>query len=280
MLSAPELKNEVNTLADFRSPSAVILAAGSGTRLRREASSLPKPLVVLRGLSLAERSITQMLAVGVNQFFVVLGSDADRVRCEFELVADRRGCRIDFAVAEDWQKGNGASAAAVQKLVGNRPFLLTMVDHLVPPEMIRTVLADPPRGEEIVLAVDFDTHNVFDVPDLTKVQVIDEYVAAIGKDLENWNAGDTGLFYCTAVLFDGLWRARKRGGFSLSDGIRDLVAQGRVRAIDVSGECWLDVDTPQAFREAMRRIDESAPLPVLLKDSLAVIEEGALQRPL
>ena len=224
-------------------PLAVILAAGNGSRLRSDRSAVPKPLVRLRGLSIAERSIAQLLAAGVERFVVVLGCDAALVQHEFERIAERRHCHISFVKAENWEKGNGCSAAAAASLVGDSLFLLTMVDHLLPPEMIRDVLANPPAQDEIALAVDHDTENVFDLPDLTKVEVSGGCIAAIGKDLASWNAGDTGLFYCSSRLFEGLARANEQGKFSLTDGIRECVAQGGVRAIDVTGERWLDSNT-------------------------------------
>ena len=79
--------------SDTQPPTAVILAAGEGTRLRNGRSAIPKPLVRLRGLSLAERSIAQLLAAKVDRFVVVLGAKADRVRSEFEMIARRRRCR-------------------------------------------------------------------------------------------------------------------------------------------------------------------------------------------
>ena len=236
-------------------PLAVILAAGEGSRLRGVPSAVPKPLVRLRGLSIAERSIAQLLTAGVDRFVVVLGCDAALVQHEFKRVARRRRCDISFVEAEDWKKGNGCSAAAAAPLVGDSPFLLTMVDHLLPQGMIRSVLADPRAQDEIALAVDHDTENVFDLPDLTKVEVSRGQITAIGKGLATWNAGDTGLFYCSSRLFEGLARAHERGQFSLTDGIRECVAQGGVRAIDVTGERWLDVDHPEAFQEAVHQID-------------------------
>jgi len=236
-------------------PLAVILAAGERDRLRSARSTVPKALVRLRGLSIAERSIAQLLAAGVERFVVVLGCDAALVQHEFERVAKRRCCHISFVKAENWEKGNGVSTIAAAPLVGDSPFLLTMVDHLLPPEMIRDVLADPPAQDEVALAVDHDNENVFDLPDLTKVEVSGGRVAAIGKDLATWNAGDAGLFYCSSKLFEELARAHKQGKFLLTDGIQACAAQGEVRAIDVTGELWLDVDTPEAFQEATRRID-------------------------
>ena len=236
-------------------PLAVILAAGEGSRFRGVRSAVPKPLVRLRGLSIAERSIAQLLMAGVERFVVVLGCDAAAVRHEFERVARRRRCQISFVEAEDWGKGNGCSAAAAAPLVGDSPFLLTMVDHLLPPEMIRSVLAAPRAQDEIALAVDHDTENVFDLPDLTKVEVSRGRIVAIGKDLATWNAGDTGLFYCSSRLFEGLARAHERGESSLTDGVRECAARGGVRAIDVTGERWLDVDHTEALQEAVHQID-------------------------
>ena len=236
-------------------PVAVILAAGEGSRLRSEHSSVPKPLVRLRGLSIAERSIAQLLAAGIEQFVIVLGYNAMIVRREFERIAKQRHCNISFVKAANWKKGNGCSAIAAAPLIGNRPFLLTMVDHLLAPEMIRDVLAEPLAQNEIALAVDHDTKNVFSLFDLTKVNVFKGRIAAIGKDLTTWNAGDTGLFYCTLKLFEGLSTAHKQGNFSLTDGIKECIAQGKVRAIDVTGKLWLDVDTPEALKEATCQID-------------------------
>ena len=237
-------------------PLAVILAAGEGSRLRGVRSAVPKPLVRLRGLSIAERSIAQLRTAGVERFVVILGCDAAPVQREFERVARRRRCHISFVVAEDWEKGNGCSAAAAAPLVGDSPFLLTMVDHLLSLGMIRDVLANPPTLHEITLAVDHDTEKVFDLPDLTKVEVLRGRIVAIGKGLATWNAGDTGLFYCSSRLFEGLARAHERGEFSLTDGIRECAVQGGgVRAIDVTGELWLDVDHPEAFQEAVHQID-------------------------
>jgi len=204
---------------------------------------------------MAERSIAQLLMAGVERFVVVLGCDAGLVQDECERVARRRRCHISFIVAEDWEKGNGCSTAAAAPLVGKNPFLLTMVDHLLPLGMIRDVLANPPTQDEITLAVDHDTENVFDLSDLTKVEVSRGRITAIGKGLATWNGGDTGLLYCSPRLFEGLARAHERGEFSLTDGIRECAAHGGVRAIDVTGEHWLDVDHPEALEEAVHQID-------------------------
>lgn len=238
-------------------PVAVILAAGEGRRLRDGGSNAPKPLLHLAGLSLAERCVCRFSQVGIRRFVVILGHQAERVRSHFEEIARRRDCEIAFEVAEKWSLGNGSSTLAARAAVGERPFLLTMVDHLLSSSMIEAILASPPSADEIALAIDGCKEDIFDPPDLTKVCEQDGSVSSIGKDLTEWDAGDTGLFYCSGAIFSALEHARDEGLHSLTDGVRQCIANGRVRAVDVSGESWLDVDTPQARREGERRLRAS-----------------------
>ena len=235
-------------------PIAVILAAGSGSRLEQIRNGTPKPALKLLGLSLAERTITTFSAAGIHRFLVVLGHEADQVRAHFQEIAARRHCDIDFVIAGDWKLGNGASALAAAEKLDNAPFLLTMSDHLLTPSLIERILQARPEQGEISLAVDRDKTSVFDVEDVTKVTTSDDRVVCIGKNLEEWDAADTGVFFCTDALFIALTRAHEQGKHSLTDGVRDLAQAGKVNAVDVTGEDWIDVDTPEAFGEARRRL--------------------------
>ena len=238
-------------------PVAVILAAGEGCRLRDRDRSLPKPLASVVGLSLAEHCVCGLRAAGIRRLVVILGHEAERVRSHFERIGRRRDCEITFVVAEEWSQGNGASALAAREAVGDGSFLLTMVDHLLSVPMIEAMLASAPAPGEIALAVDGRKEGIFDLPDLTKVSRQDGRVAAIGKDLVEWDAGDTGLFYCTNAIFPAIERARAGDAHSLTDGVKECTRSGGVRAVDVSGQSWLDVDTPEALAEAERRIRAS-----------------------
>ena len=238
-------------------PVAVILAAGEGTRIQNGDSDVPKPLLKIRGLSLAERAIAQMLQVGINSFVIVLGSRSEECRIEFKNIAKKRECKINFVVAEDYMEGNGSSLLAVKNIVGNTPFIMTMVDHLLPRWMINKVLDNPPSDGKITLAVDSDVDNIFDIPDLTKINILRGKILNIGKDLTEWNAGDTGLFYCTSAVFEGLLRAQTLGNHSLTDGVLECVKKGKVQIIDVTGAKWIDVDTPEAISMAEKLVDET-----------------------
>ena len=70
-------------------PLAVILAAGEGSRLTRDRDGVPKPVLSLLGLSLAERTISSCIAAGIQRFLVVLGYCAGRVRANYPGIAVR-----------------------------------------------------------------------------------------------------------------------------------------------------------------------------------------------
>ncbi|MEE8109799.1 MAG: NTP transferase domain-containing protein, partial [bacterium] len=230
------------------------MAAGEGSRLAAANGVDLKPMVRVMGLSLAERTLCTCAKAGVRRFLVVLGHRSEEVRAHFKEIARRRGFEVETTVADDWALGNGASLLAASGRVGEEPFLITMVDHILDCGIYNRLLEAPPREGEICLAVDRNCRELFDERDTTKVCLTEDRVRAIGKDLRAWDAADTGVFLCTRAIFEGLGRARLCGRHTLTDGVAELAEEGMVRAVDVTGKDWVDVDVPEALREAGRRL--------------------------
>jgi CDP-L-myo-inositol myo-inositolphosphotransferase len=232
---------------------ALILAAGLGSRLRPQTKT-PKPLTKVLGLSLAERVVCTLLDIGVRRFFVTLGHETKTVRTHFADIAQRRGVTIDFIEAENWERGNGASALAAKDHTGEAAFFLVMIDHIFDPGIAQALADNPPAPGEMCLAVDCDKGGIFDINDVTRVKFDDGRIQKIEKMLDDWDAGDTGVMLCTSGLFEGLEHAAAKNRHGLSDGLRELAGEGRAKTVDVTGMSWLDVDTPDALREAERRL--------------------------
>ena len=232
---------------------ALILAAGLGSRLRPHTKT-PKPLTWVLGLTLAERVVCTLQDVGIQRFLVTLGHEAETVRAHFLDIARRRGVTIDFVEAEGWEQGNGTSALAARGRTGAAPFFLVMIDHLFDPGIARALADDLPAPGEMRLAVDRDKDGIFDLDDVTRIKIDDGRIQEIEKTLDDWDAGDTGVMLCTSGLYEGLVRAAAQNRHGLSDGLRELGGEGRARVVDVTGMSWLDVDTPDALREAERRL--------------------------
>jgi choline kinase len=197
--------------------------------------------------------MTTSREAGIERFVIVAGYRADLIR---RWLNDRSMDGISVKLIEnlEYQKANGVSALAAKTEL-NQPFLLLMSDHIFEPKTARRLLRQPLAEDEVILAVDSKIDRVFDLDDATKVQRKGNYVVGIGKDLPSYDALDTGMFLCSPALFDRLEAARKNGDCSLSDGMRKLAHDRKLRAFDIGDGHWQDVDSPQALAHAEEIFD-------------------------
>ena len=223
----------------------LILAAGHGSRIAALSGSAPKPLVPLLGAPLLEHILLSSNAAGIEKFVIVVGYRADAIRRWF---ADQRLGNISVTLVEnvEYQKANGVSALAAKDLL-RRPFLLLMADHIFEPKTARALLRQPLEEDEVILGVDYNINRIFDLDDATKVKLEGNNIVDIRKDLLHYDALDTGMFLCTPSLFERLESAKRDGNCSLSDGMRQLGRERKLKGFDIGNGHWQDVDTPEAF---------------------------------
>lgn len=222
--------------------NCVILAAGLGTRLRGVSDS--KPLTPVVGVPLIEHVIRRATAGGAERFVVVTGYLADRLEPFLVGLGARLGLQISFARAEDWTRPNGFSVLAGSAGIEG-DYLLLMSDHLFDPEIAGRLIAAPNPAADVVLAVDRHVDGeLVDPADATKVEVApDGKIVRIGKELERYNAIDTGLFRAGPGLAVAIHADIAAGGSgSLSAGVQRLADAGRARTVEVNGARWIDVD--------------------------------------
>ena len=225
----------------------LILAAGNGTRIRTISGGLPKPLVDFRGKPIIEHIVQRAHRAGIERFVIVVGYRSDLIRNWFE--GRSLGVSVTFVENPDYHKANGVSALKARNAI-HENFLLLMADHLFEPETAETLIQQPLGSDEVILAVDPNIDRVFDLDDATKVLRNGDRIVDIGKEIDHYDALDTGMFLCSPALFDRLEFAAKEGNCSLSDGMRQLIGEGRLRALEVGEGRWQDLDTPEALAHA------------------------------
>jgi choline kinase len=226
----------------------LILAAGNGSRIASVSGGVPKPLVRLRGIPLLEHVMASCQEAGIKRFVVVVGYRADLIRRWF---AERPldGISVTLIENPDYHKANGVSALTAKDELHN-PFLLLMSDHIFEPKTARALAQQPLVDDEVILAVDHNVDGVFDLDDATKVKCETDHIVDIGKDLARYDALDTGMFLCSPALFHRLESAKRDGNCSLSDGMRQLAREQKLRAFDIGDAHWQDVDSPEALAHA------------------------------
>ena len=239
----------------------VVLAAGQSERLAAVTGGGSKALLRLGGLSLVERAVRSLLAVGLERVLVVVGHDAGPVAT----VVGRLGRdRVRVVYADRWADGNGASLAGVQgEVLGEALFVLVTADHVFGEGGLDRLLA---AGEPAVLIDPAPDRPAW--AEGTRVRVVEGAVVAFGKHLEE-PAIDCGAFLLPPEVFERQRQAATEGDHTLAGAVTRLAQTQPVRAVALPAGCWWqDVDTPQDARAAR----------VMLRRSLGKDADGPVSR--
>jgi len=87
---------------------AVVLMAGTGSRLRASGETLPKPLITISGRPLISYIVEALQKVRIQNLHVVVGADGDRLAAALRPVIPS-AMRLHTIPNPAWQKQNGVS---------------------------------------------------------------------------------------------------------------------------------------------------------------------------
>jgi|SRR5438876_730993 len=230
---------------------AVILMAGSGSRLRGSDETFLKPFVPVLGRPLICYTIDALIHAGIKKANFIVGYQSSRLTAAIKQLIPS-GLEPSFIENREWQKQNGISVLAAANHVAS-PFLLTMGDHLFDQSIVDLLLRNA-VVDQLNLAIDRKLNSIFDVDDAMKVHTRGDRILKIGKDLTVYDAIDTGLFVCPLNIFDYLERVKRDGDCSLAGGVRSMCADDKVRGIDIGDAWWQDIDTPEMLAQAEKQL--------------------------
>ncbi len=107
---------------------AVILAAGKGTRMGDLTDEMPKPMLRVHDRPILEHIITGLREVGIQEFRIITGWQAEVIENHFRDGADL-GVSISY-IRQEVQDGTGKAPELAKGFVGKEAFLLTYGDIL------------------------------------------------------------------------------------------------------------------------------------------------------
>ena len=246
---------------------AVILMAGSGSRLGGADKTLLKPLVPVLGRPLICYTIDALVHAGIKKANFIVGYQSGRMTAVVKQLIPSE-LEFCFIVNRDWQRQNGVSVFAAANHMTS-PFLLTMSDHLFD-ESIVDLLIDSSDPDLLNVALDRKLNAIFDLNDAMKVQTRSQQVVSIGKHLRDYDAIDAGMFVCPFKIFDYLERAKQNRDCSLADGVRLMAADNQVRGVDIGTAWWQDIDTPETLASAETQLRSRLP-----RDDIAMANAGS-----
>lgn len=231
---------------------ALIIAAGNGTRMQPVTRGRHKSLMPLLGLKIIERVILGAKEAGIYEFVVVTGYKGKELRA-FVGDGTKYSVSISYVQNNNWKKANGVSVLAAQKHFKEN-FVLLMSDHVFDPSTLKNIQRLKLKNNECALAIDRNLKSALDVEDTTKVVVKAGRVVNIGKNIENYNAFDTGMFFCSPNIFSVLKKTTIVGKNSLTNGMNVYVKQRKLRIFDNKSKFWSDCDTYKDIKFAEKKL--------------------------
>ena len=234
---------------------AIVIAAGQGSRLWERTQQVPKTLLPFGDGTILRHILTNLRDAGADRVRVVVGFRGDEIRRAVERLDDLRDA-VTFVENPAWERGNALSVLAGGRSGGaDPPVLVSMCDHIVPARAIER-LARHPSGRNLLL-VDPDIPGVFDLDDATKVRLDGALISVIGKEIDDYNAVDCGVFRIDERMLDAMERNIAAGRESISESVQSLIAVDAMEGVSIPEDCpWIDIDTPEAYRHALDHVAE------------------------
>lgn len=205
-----------------------------------------------------ERVLLTAKQAGIGEFFIVVGHLGDRIKSQLG-DGSRYGVEINYIENKEWQKGNGVSVLNAREFLDEN-FILLMSDHIFDVRIL-SELIDYDGRSSVVLAVDRREPLTGD----TKVLEKNGKIVDIGKDIENQNGIDTGIFLCSPKIFSYVEESVQEGNTELADGIAEAARNEDAEIFDITliesyaskmrkeiKPWWIDIDT----KEDLAKVDK------------------------
>jgi N-acetyl-alpha-D-muramate 1-phosphate uridylyltransferase len=227
--------------------TAMVFAAGLGTRMRPLTERTPKPLVHVAGRALIDYALDDFARAGVGTAIVNVHHLADQVETH---LADRRDPRVVISDERALLLDQGGGIRRVLPLLGDDPFFICNTDAF---------WFDAPRSNLLALAETFD-------PDLMDAALLlAPTQGSVGVDWDgDFDLSPEGriirrdgpkpyVYSGVGLIKPQLFARETQDVFKLAPFLFEAAAKGRLFGV-VSQGLWLHVGTVAAIGEAEQAI--------------------------
>ena len=231
----------------------IILAAGKGSRLNGTAGDRPKCLLRVGDMTLVERQIETLRALGVDDIAVVVG-------CQAGLVRQICGRDVDFIENTRFAETNSLYSLWLARPLLTDGFVVMNCDVLFHPQLLDDLLTS--RYEDaLLLAYQEDDAAPFGDEEMkVKVRrgrVVDISKTMTAEDADGENLGVVKFGPAGAELLARILDARVAAGALRDWAPRAFAEFAKVRplhAIGTRGYPWTEIDFPEDYRRAINEI--------------------------
>jgi MurNAc alpha-1-phosphate uridylyltransferase len=233
--------------------SAMVLAAGLGTRMRPLTDTTPKPLIDVAGRPLLDHVLDRLADAGVERAVVNVHYLAEQIIAHTKA---RTRPRVTISDERGLLLGTGGGVVKALPELGTAPFFHINSDTIwidgVTPNLTRLASTfDAARMDALLLlapttgSIGYAGRGDFAMaPDGRLTRRAERDVAPF-------------VYAGAAILSPALFKGAPRGEFSLTDLFDRAADAGRLHGLRLEG-LWMHVGTPEAVGEAEAAIRKSA----------------------
>lgn len=232
--------------------TAMVLAAGLGTRMRPLTDDRPKALVELAGRTLIDHMLDRLVAVGVRRAVVNIHAFADRLEAH---LAARHDLEIVISDERDALLETGGGLKKARPLLGDAPILVANIDSVWTHDaaLARLIAAwDPARMDDLLMTVPLQYTLGFDGPG-------DFFRDDEGRLTHRGDAAAAPLAHMGVhMLSPRTIDAWPEGRHSVFVHWMEMAKRGRLYGVVTPGE-WMHVGDPTARDSAEARMTSALP---------------------
>ncbi len=228
--------------------NAVILAAGTGSRLRPLTIDQPKACLTVDGTPIGEHQFRAYAAAGIETVTVVTGYMSEQIQALCDRCAEELDIEIQTVHNEVFANtDNMYSLYCARDAVDGEPFMLSNGDVVFDPVAVETLAtADTPSG----IAVDTATYD----SEAMKVTVDEDgQLDGISKEITEQDAAGTSIdLYRFSAETSGKLFDRIKRRIEINEeytawselALNEVLASHNhdVQAVDIAGSEWVEID--------------------------------------
>lgn len=260
--------------------TAVVLAAGEGTRLRPLTRDRPKPMLPAANRPILEHVLDALIDAGMERIVLVVGHRRERVQEHFG--PTYRDVELEYVVQEK-QLGSGHALLAASDTV-DEPLLVVNGDRVIEASSVSDVVSTF-EAEAAPAAM-----AVLERPNTSQYGAVTLHDRDIGSivekpDTNEYRLINAGIYAFEPSIFDAIEETpRDAGELGLTDTIDRLLGDRRVRAVQTGG-LWVDATYPWDLLEvasevlARGRVVERELADGVWVDDAASVHDSAVLRP-
>lgn len=231
--------------------TAVVLAAGRGTRMGALTRDTPKPLLPLQGRPILEHILLGMRDAGIRRVLIVTGYLGEKIEHHF---GDGAALELELEYRRQHTTDGTARALLLAQSCLEDPFLMSWGDIVVERKLYRDLVNEFQRRPcDLLMSVNpvddpWRGAAVYFDDDGRVTRLVEKPVR--GTSSTSWN--NAGVFIGSPLLLKYAERLQpsSRGEYELPQAIAAMIDDGReVRAWRIEGY-WSDLGTPEDLAAA------------------------------